>query len=108
MLISFAYIRAQEVLPTPLGPQKRIADGILFSVIEFFRVLVTLFCPITVSKLFGLYFSEETTKSFISTNIIELIDNIENNIQNILNLLRQATLSLFKEESPDTKEHYSG
>ena len=36
------------------------------------------------------------------------MDNIQNNIQNILNLLWQATLSLFKEESPDTIEHYNG
>ena len=40
-LISLAKILAHDVFPTPLGPQKRIADGIFLSIIEFFSVFVT-------------------------------------------------------------------
>ena len=40
-IISLAIIRSLDVLTTPLGPQNSRAEGILFSLIEFSRLLVT-------------------------------------------------------------------
>src|ERR1700748_2504994 len=59
-LMVFASIRAQVVLPTPRGPQKRKAcDNCLF-LMAFLRVVVICTCPTTVEKSWGLYFLAET------------------------------------------------
>src|SRR6186713_2732347 len=54
-------MRAQVVLPTPLGPQKRKAWASWLCLIAFFSVVVICDCPTTVSKVCGLYFLAETT-----------------------------------------------
>src|SRR5512133_390711 len=59
-LIVFANMRALVVFPTPRGPQKRYACASWFLRIEFLRVFAIFSCPISVSKLVGLYFLAET------------------------------------------------
>src|SRR5215216_6752245 len=59
-LIVLANIRAQVVLPTPLGPQNKNACANWLFLIAFFKVVVMCSCPTTVSKVWGLYFRAET------------------------------------------------
>ena len=61
-LMVLAMIRAQVVLPTPLGPQNRKACAKVLLRKAFFKVLVMEPCPTTVSKVIGLYFLADTTK----------------------------------------------
>src|SRR5579872_5366903 len=55
-----ARIRAQVVLPTPRGPQKRKACASCLFRMAFFNVVVICACPTTVEKSWGLYFRAET------------------------------------------------
>ena len=54
-LIVRANMRAQEVLPTPRGPQNRYAWASRPEEIEFFSVAVRFFCPTTVANDAGRY-----------------------------------------------------
>ena len=65
LFMFFANILAHVVFPTPLGPQNNKACGNWFCLIAFSKVFVIELWPITLSKLSGLYFNAETTKSFI-------------------------------------------
>ena len=65
-LMVFAKIRAQVVLPTPRGPQKRYACPSWLFFMEFFRVCVIASCPTTISKVSGRYFLADTMYSSIS------------------------------------------
>ena len=58
----FAKIRAQVVLPTPLGPQNKKACAKWLLKMAFFKVVVICDWPTTVLKFWGLYFLAETTK----------------------------------------------
>ncbi len=44
----------------------------------FLSVLVIAFCPTTVSKVWGLYFLAETTKSDMNTKLAKLSQTIQN------------------------------
>src|SRR5579871_4831552 len=55
-----ARIRAQVVLPTPRGPQKRKECASCRFLIAFFRVVVICCWPTTVEKSWGRYFLAET------------------------------------------------
>ena len=59
-LIVLARIRAQVVLPTPLGPQNKKACASWLFFMAFFNVVVMWDCPTTVLKFWGLYFLAET------------------------------------------------
>lgn len=59
-LMVLARIRAQVVLPTPLGPQNKKACASCWCLIAFLSVVVICDCPTTVSKVCGLYFRAET------------------------------------------------
>ena len=59
-LMVLAKMRAQVVLPTPRGPQKRKACASLPVAIAFFRVVVSVLCPTTLLKVVGRYFLAET------------------------------------------------
>jgi hypothetical protein len=59
-LIVFASIRAQVVLPTPLGPQNKKACASWLWRMAFFKVVVICACPTTVSNVCGLYFLADT------------------------------------------------
>ena len=63
-------MRAQVVLPTPLGPQKRNAWASWLCLIAFLSVVVICDWPTTVSKVCGLYFLAETT----NLSIIKMIE----------------------------------
>jgi hypothetical protein len=58
--IVFASMRAQVVLPTPLGPQNKKACASWLFFIAFFKVVVICDCPTTVEKFCGLYLRAET------------------------------------------------
>src|SRR5215210_2286908 len=60
-LIVFASMRAQVVLPTPLGPQNKNACARWLFLMAFFKVVVICSCPTTVSNACGRYFLAETT-----------------------------------------------
>ena len=60
LIVQLANIRAQVVLPTPRGPQKRKACANWLFLMAFFRVVVICDCPTTVEKSWGLYFRAET------------------------------------------------
>src|SRR5688572_28154121 len=59
-LMVFASIRAQVVLPTPLGPQNKNAWARWLLLIAFLRVVVICSWPTTVSKVCGLYLRADT------------------------------------------------
>src|SRR5690349_5372706 len=59
-LIVLARIRAQVVLPTPLGPQNKNACANWLFLIAFLSVVVICCWPTTVSKVCGRYFLAET------------------------------------------------
>src|SRR5579875_553523 len=59
-LMVLAKMRAQVVLPTPLGPQNKNACANWWFLIAFFKVVVICSCPTTVSKVCGLYFLADT------------------------------------------------
>src|SRR5258705_4686243 len=59
-LIVLAKILAQVVLPTPLGPQNKNACASCWFLIAFLSVVVICDCPMTVSKVCGLYLRAET------------------------------------------------
>jgi hypothetical protein len=61
-LMVLAMIRAQVVLPTPLGPQKRNACARWLFLMAFLRVLVMEACPTTISKVAGRYLRADTIK----------------------------------------------
>jgi hypothetical protein len=61
-LIVLAKMRAQVVLPTPLGPQNKNACAKWLFLMAFFKVVVICDCPTTLSKVTGLYFLADTTK----------------------------------------------
>lgn len=58
--IVLANILAQVVFPTPRGPQKRYACASLPVCMAFLSVVVSAFCPATVSKDTGRYLRAET------------------------------------------------
>ena len=60
-LIVLARIRAQVVLPTPRGPQKRNECASCSVLMAFFRVVVICDCPTTVLKCCGRYLIADTT-----------------------------------------------
>jgi len=64
----FAKILAQDVLPTPLGPQNKKACARCWFLMAFLRVDVMDCCPTTVSNVEGRYLRAETTK--FSINLI--------------------------------------
>jgi hypothetical protein len=68
-LIVLARIRAQVVLPTPLGPQNRNACASWLFFIAFLSVFVIDFCPTTVSNVCGRYFLADTIKFSISGSV---------------------------------------
>jgi len=74
----FARILAQVVFPTPLGPQNKNACAKCLFLIAFFKVFVMDACPITLSKVEGLYLRAETMKLSIiySVKIRKIKDNI--------------------------------
>lgn len=55
-LRAFARMSAADVLPQPLGPEKRNPVGILLLLIAFFRESATFCCPIRLENLVGRYF----------------------------------------------------
>ena len=59
-LIVLANILANEVLPTPLEPQKINACGIDSVFIKLFKTVRAFSWPTTSSKVFGLYFLDKT------------------------------------------------
>ena len=61
-LMVLANILAQEVFPTPRGPQNKKACAKWLLLMAFFRVLVIDCWPTTVSKVAGRYLRAETTK----------------------------------------------
>ena len=67
-LIVLAKILAQEVFPTPLGPQNKNDWASWLDFIAFFKVDVIDDWPTTESKVVGLYFLAETIKSLIYKN----------------------------------------
>ena len=69
-LIVLAKIRAVVVFPTPREPQNKKACAKCSVFIAFFSVEVIENCPTTVSKVWGLYFRAETTKSLITANLM--------------------------------------
>src|SRR4051812_26970305 len=70
--IVFASIRAQVVLPTPLGPQNKNACASWLFLIAFFKVVVMCDWPTTVEKFCGLYLRAETINlSIPATNLAD-------------------------------------
>jgi hypothetical protein len=67
-LMTLAKIRAQVVLPTPRGPQKRYAWASFPLATAFFSVVVRACCPTTASNDEGRYFLAETIYSKMITN----------------------------------------
>ena len=65
-LMVLASILAQEVLPTPLGPQNKKACAKWLFLMAFLRVFVMDCCPTTVSKVEGRYLRADTTKFSIN------------------------------------------
>lgn len=70
-----ARIRAQVVLPTPLGPQNRNAWASWLFLIAFFKVVVICGCPTTVEKFWGLYFRAETIN--FSIPAVKVSENVK-------------------------------
>ena len=73
-LIVLAMIRAQVVLPTPVGPQKRKACARVLFLMAFCRVEVMACCPTTLWNVAGLYLRADTMKFSICTQLfIQLV-----------------------------------
>src|SRR5687768_10320530 len=94
-------MRAQVVLPTPRGPQKRKAWASWLFLIAFFRVVVICAWPTTVEKFCGLYFLAETINLSIPRTKLEkrlfkgsgfkpLLHNVKN-----LNILSSEVVDKF-------------
>jgi hypothetical protein len=66
--MTLAKIRAQVVLPTPRGPQKRYACASFPLATAFLSVVVSACCPTTASNDEGRYFLAETIYSKMITN----------------------------------------
>jgi len=64
-LFVLARIREQVVFPTQRGPQNKKAWATWLFFIAFFSVCVICSCPMTLSKVEGLYFLAETTKFYM-------------------------------------------
>src|SRR4051794_29100064 len=76
-----ARIRAQVVLPTPRGPQKRNACANCLFLIAFLSVVVMCCCPTTVLNVCGRYLRAET----INFSIIRLqVSNLPGTLGKIL------------------------
>src|SRR6476661_9189173 len=71
-LIVFASIRAQVVLPTPLGPQNKNAWAKWPDLMAFFNVVVMWSWPTTVSNVWGRYFLAETMNFSIQTSVAKV------------------------------------
>jgi hypothetical protein len=71
-LMVLARIRAQVVLPTPLGPVNKNAWASWLFLMAFFKVLVMWLWPTTVLKVEGLYFLAETIKLSIKPAIFSV------------------------------------
>ena len=65
-LSDFARILAQDVLPTPRGPQKRYAWARRLALRDSFRSVVICSCPRSSSNFWGRYFLAKTIEDMIS------------------------------------------
>jgi hypothetical protein len=92
-LIVRANMRAQEVLPTPRGPQKRYAWASRPEEIEFFSVAVRFFCPTTVANDAGRYLRALTIYCEFSL-IADVALNWNTKLQKNMNISNNATISL--------------
>src|SRR5581483_2079362 len=76
-LMVLARIRAQVVLPTPLGPQNKNAWASWLFLIAFFSVLVICCWPTTVSKVAGRYLRAETIKLSTAAKVARISLNLK-------------------------------
>ena len=114
--IFLARILAQDVLPTPLGPQNKRAWGIFWLSIAFDNVFTIASCPIISLKSLGLYSEADDIDEFSINNKYKnwkkLLTNSYSFFIKIINMYYLCNASRliadYSEESPDTIEQHSG
>src|SRR5690606_30338469 len=76
LLIIFAKMRAQVVLPTPRGPVNNKACAKWLFSMALIKVFVIACCPTTSLKVCGLYFLADTTKCSIEIMLKDKVKNM--------------------------------